>query len=194
MYDKDYYIDSTVSNYVDYTKRNFTDIADDIIKVMKLTHRSNVLDYGCATGGLVKALRDKHINAFGMDISEWAIQYGQENFGLTDYINTIDNMDVHTFVDNVTCLDVLEHMTLTDIIKLLGSIRADKMLVRIPISNKEGNDYTLEVSRNDESHMPAHSRTWWVAMFGSFGFDYFKSVTTSNMYDTKGVMVGIFIR
>jgi SAM-dependent methyltransferase len=40
----------------------------------------NMLDLGCALGGIVLALNKKGANAFGMDLSEYAIQKGQKIF------------------------------------------------------------------------------------------------------------------
>ena len=49
----------------------FGHIADSIISDIQ---PSSVLDAGCAWGFLVEALRQRDVKAFGVDISEYAIQ------------------------------------------------------------------------------------------------------------------------
>ena len=49
-------------------------VATDIVKIYKLKKNSKILDIGCAKGFLVKDLLDKKMNAFGIDISEYAIK------------------------------------------------------------------------------------------------------------------------
>ncbi|MEO0084030.1 MAG: methionine biosynthesis protein MetW, partial [candidate division WOR-3 bacterium] len=47
-----------------------------------LTGRSKVLDIGCACGFLLKFLKEKGIETYGVEISEFASRFAREKFGL----------------------------------------------------------------------------------------------------------------
>ena len=49
-------------------------VAKDIIEHFKLNKGDRVLDIGCAKGFLVKDLLDLGIDAYGVDVSEYALQ------------------------------------------------------------------------------------------------------------------------
>lgn len=53
-------------------------VAKDIINHFKLKPGSKVLDVGCAKGFLVKELLEQGIDAYGLDISEYAIRNCEE--------------------------------------------------------------------------------------------------------------------
>ena len=64
---------------------------------------------GCATGMLVEALRDRGVDARGIDVSAWAI--GQVPAALRPFCKVgsiTDELDGH--YDLITCLEVLEHL------------------------------------------------------------------------------------
>ena len=73
-------VDYNVSYYENYNGSSygrtpewlkfFDRISENIIKTLQ---PKSVLDVGCAYGLLVETLRDRGIEAFGMDISEYAI-------------------------------------------------------------------------------------------------------------------------
>ena len=54
-------------------------VAKDIINYYKLKKNSKVLDVGCAKGFLVKEFRKKDIEAYGIDISTYALRHADES-------------------------------------------------------------------------------------------------------------------
>lgn len=56
-----------------YDDGRWNNVARDIIKHYKLKKGSKILDIGCAKGYLVKELHNMGMNAFGIDISKYAI-------------------------------------------------------------------------------------------------------------------------
>ena len=54
----------------------FGNIADKIIETI---NPKTVLDVGCAAGYLVAALRDRGVEAYGIDVSEFAISCARED-------------------------------------------------------------------------------------------------------------------
>ena len=77
IYDENYYsYYNTDLGHISYDRSNsywlcfFGNIADKIIKDIK---PKTVLDVGCEKGFLVESFRDRGVEAFGIDISEYAI-------------------------------------------------------------------------------------------------------------------------
>lgn len=76
FYDYRYYDDDGKSNYTGYTFESspFAEHADAIVRLMDhYGLRGPVLDVGCAKGYLVYLLRQRGVEAFGVDWSEYAV-------------------------------------------------------------------------------------------------------------------------
>lgn len=171
------------SNYIDYRAKKFTILADNIIDIFELDKESrkdkeifSILDFGCATGALLKELKDKGFtNIKGADISNWAIEYGKDTFELKNELEFYNRNLLCEMFDYIIMLDVVEHLPdyeLETIFKLASKGLRKKLLVRIPVSHQEGEDFVLEVSKNDRTHIQIHSKEWWINTIESFGFVY----------------------
>jgi len=105
--------------YQNYQVPNF------ILKLIKEKKIKKILDYGCGTGQLINALKDKNIDVTGMDVSDEAIETGKKN-GLD--IIKINNMDEqkknykNTF-DLIIISHVLEHQRKNEMANLLNNLR-----------------------------------------------------------------------
>lgn len=86
---------------------------------------SVILEIGCGQGRFIKLLLERgYKNVYGVDMSEDQILYGKEHFGLGDYLRQIDAMEFLSQAppnsyDVILLLDVLEHMTVEDSIRLV---------------------------------------------------------------------------
>lgn len=191
-YGKDYYIKSKVSNYEDYRAKKFIGLADDLISILKLTKKSIVFDFGCATGGMIFELMNKGItNIIGLDIDKWAIMYGRDVYNLKNlYVRR--KIEWVTF-DYIFFLDVLEHVpSVKELKKILGKHETRKIVVRIPISIKEGEHYYLDVSKNDPTHLLCHTAKWWDNIFKECGFILDFKLKGKHIYDAKGVLARVY--
>ena len=112
MYGKEYFDGLREYGYGGYNyDGRWKSVAKDIIKHYKLNKNDKVLDVGCAKGFLVNDLIDLGIDAYGIDISEYAINnsfekirnklqignaknlpYEDKKFDLVLSINTIHNL------------------------------------------------------------------------------------------------------
>lgn len=192
MFDENYYINSTISNYSDYREKKFTGLANDLFPYLR---NKIVLDYGAATGGLVHSLRELGISCVGTDISYWAITYGRKHYGLPEDVLQLYNMQLLEYhFDTVLFLDVLEHIPNYDLNNILEIIKAPQIIVRIPVSSVEGEDFVLDVSKNDKTHIQVHAKEWWFSSFREAYYTEFLPLSTDNIYDSEGVMAGIFYR
>jgi SAM-dependent methyltransferase len=191
-FNKDYYVDSTISNYKDYRQKKFAKLADDLYPY--LAHRK-VLDYGCATGGLMFELYLRDVSCVGTDISLWAVEFGRKHYGLSEEKLQHDNSQLVTKnFDVVLFLDVLEHIPTVELETLIENIKANQLIVRIPVSENEGEDFVLDVSKNDKTHIQIHSKQWWLDLFSKYGYNKFKALKETNIYNSDGVLAGVLIK
>lgn len=196
QFEKNYFVNSKISNYKDYRKKKYADHCKDLINRLNIQETDTILDYGCATGALLYEFKRIGLdNIKGTDISIWAIEEGKKRYGLNrelEYYNV--NLLTEKW-DYVLFLDVLEHMPtfeINNILKILGENKPKRVVLRVPISKKEGEDYVLPVSRNDKTHIQCHSRKWWVNTFNKNGFKIDYDMHTKSLYSSPGVFVGVF--
>ena len=194
-FEKDYFVNSSFSNYKDYRKRKFNALAGDLIKIIPLDKDMKILDFGCATGGLLSEFKKRRFHSLkGTDISEYAITWGREKLDLEkilDYYNL--NLLTEEF-DIVFFLDVLEHVPKNEIHKLLKLNRSKIIVLRVPVSAFEGEHYVLKVSRNDQTHIQCHPKKWWIDLFKEHRYVVREKLKGKYIYDSKGVLSCIFIK
>ena len=78
-FDKDYFTDGLTKGISCYENYRWIPeltypMAHSFYNFLELRKNSNVLEYGCANGFLVKCLKDFGVNSFGVDISSYAIE------------------------------------------------------------------------------------------------------------------------
>ena len=84
----------------------FGKVADHIVRELR---PKRVLDAGCAKGFLVEQLRNRGVEAYGIDISEYAIS--QVHDSVQAYCNVASLTEpIEDRYDLITCVEVIEHM------------------------------------------------------------------------------------
>jgi hypothetical protein len=197
IYERGYFMDSQVSNYQDYTKKKYGDLCKDLIQEFNMQVTDILCDFGCATGQLLyefKARGFKELN--GTDPSYWAIEYGINQLGLAQ---ELQHYNKHMLVwpkDYLLLLDVLEHVPTLEEIKQILEMSCEyvkkSVILRVPVSIQEGNDFYLEVSRNDKTHVQCHTKEWWTAVFKECGYELEREIRQKNIYSSKGVFAAAF--
>jgi predicted TPR repeat methyltransferase len=188
------------SNYIDYRTKKFSVLADNIIEIFELgdnnSGKKNILDFGCATGALLKELKDRGFSDIkGTDISNWAIEYGKDAFRLESDLEFYNRNLLCEPFDYIIMLDVLEHLPDYELETVLGLAKKGlrhKLLVRIPVSLVEGEDFVLDVSKNDRTHIQIHDTQWWLNKIESVGFKYLTDIHKDAIYSSPGVFCAIF--
>ena len=108
----DFYEENGGGNYKN--KENwagfFSSIADKIIEIFA---PKTVLDAGCAMGYLVEALRDRGVEAYGFDISDYAISNAADSIKPYLAVHSIteklpENFPEH--FDLIVTIEVMEHL------------------------------------------------------------------------------------
>lgn len=189
-FEKGYFVQSDTSNYEDYRGKKFDKLADDLIQLLFLTEDTTILDFGCATGGLLKSFKERGFQTLaGTDISYWAIEYGKKTLGLEEELDYYNVNLLTCDYDVILFLDVLEHVpSVGEIKKYLNLVKAGtRIVVRVPVSEVEGEPYVLQVSSNDSTHVQCHSKEWWINLLAECGFISGSSFIGRAIYESKGV-------
>jgi len=84
----------------------FGNVADHIVRELRPT---TVLDAGCAKGFLVEQLRERGVEAYGIDISEHAISEVHESVRAYCRVGSLTE-PLDRQYDLITCIEVIEHM------------------------------------------------------------------------------------
>ena len=163
LYNQDYYKDYSGNDYSDQDvwMQHFGQVADRIIADM---NPKTVLDAGCAFGYLVSALRDRGVEAYGIDISNYAISQVREDMkqycaaaSLTDELPS----DFPKKFDLITNIEVLEHLYEEEGLKAIRNLcsRADCILF-----SSTPNDIS------EATHVNVQQSEYWVRCFAENGF------------------------
>lgn len=180
-FDEDYYERGPivgVSCYSNYSWMPEKTMPAVMAYVDYLDIRTNetVLDFGCAKGYYVKALRLLHRDAWGCDISEYAISHADEH--TRPYISLIekDPVPFDRKFDYIIAKDVLEHMSLLQIKEALARFKQCvilNVLIIVPLA-KDGK-YIIPADEMDITHQIRYSKEEWIELFYScnWGIDDF---------------------
>lgn len=167
IYNEEYYRQYDVGigkvDYQDstYTKDFLTGIAQQIVSDF---HPKTVLDAGCAMGHLVAALRDLGVEAYGVDVSEYAIANVREDirpFCRTASLSEDFPADLPQYYDLVVTIEVLEHLYAEDGQKAIANLckRADTVLFSSTPDDFE-----------ERTHVNVQQREYWAKLFFEQGF------------------------
>jgi O-antigen biosynthesis protein len=119
-----------------------------------------VLDVGCAKGFLVEALRDRGIDAFGFDASEYAIGQVRDDIRPYCWVASATEPFGEKY-DLVVCIEVLEH---------LPEDEACRAIAHICNSAPEALFSSSPDAHDDPTHVNVRPRTYWVERFAECGF------------------------
>ncbi len=177
FYDEDYFERGLITGKSLYTNYRWLPeltlpLAHRIIRYLKIPPGSTVLDYGCAKGYLVKALRLLDINAWGFDISEYALKSCDEDVRpyCTNQLEDIlvQNQNV---IHYMIAKDVFEHMQPAEIYSLLTRLLPfiqNQILIIVPLG--ERGRYHIPAYQLDRSHVIAENLDWWKHLFTTAGY------------------------
>ena len=174
FYDEEYFVKGTKSNYggqfAPYVEEVYYPIAKIMrIKLVTVFEPKKVMVLGCARGYLVRAFREVGVEAYGVDISEWAVKNADEK--AKDYVYLGDIADLSRWkngeFDLVVAADVLEHISrekLPQVLDEIARVCSKNVYALIPV---------VDVWRQDRSHISILPSQWWIKQFKQRGFTLF---------------------
>ena len=141
-------------------------LAMTYIDYLRLTREDEILDFGCAKGYVVKALRMLHRKAWGCDLSKYAIIMADPE--TKQYLKQSYEEKAVPFIrrfDWIIAKDVLEHIEESKLPSILRELRefSYKMFAIIPLG--EDGKFNVPAYNMDKTHKTAHSLEWWKKTF-----------------------------
>jgi SAM-dependent methyltransferase len=159
-YDESYYVNccgDTPYERNEHWLKFFGGVADGIVRDF---HPTTVLDAGCAMGFLVEALRERGVEATGIDVSEYAISQVHESVAAYCSVASLTEPLPGRY-DLITCIEVLEH---------LGPTEADQAIANLCAAS----DVLLISSTPEDFSEPTHLSVLppesWTAKLAQHGF------------------------
>ena len=128
-----------------------------------------VLDFGCAKGYVVKGLRMLGINAYGVDISNYAIKEAPRE--IAKYVKVIKTcVKIKGKFAYTIAKDVLEHVPYSQIIKQLKILAkcSKNILIIVPLG--DGKKYFIKSMELDRTHIIREDLHWWKKTLEKSGF------------------------
>jgi len=135
-------------------------IHKQIVDLIVSRKPKSVLDVGCAWGFIPLHLRERGIDAWGIDISEYAISHAPE--AIKPYLKVASATEIpfpDKHFDLIYCASVLEHIPeeLTD--KVIAEFKrvANRAILGIAYQDP----YSALDIHSDISHVNIHDEVWW---------------------------------
>lgn len=146
------------------------------IRDLPLENGHKVLDFGCAKGFLVRAFRHLDVEAFGADISEYAM--GEVDRQTARFCKLLNGLPLsklfgHEF-DWIITKDVFEHIPEKALGEVLRSLRESTkhLFAAIPLAEDDScGKYIIPEYDNDVTHCVRKSQEWWRRRFSEAGFE-----------------------
>lgn len=168
-YDADYYLRGKETGKSLYENYRWMPELTIPMVVRMISHcninvNHSILDFGCARGYIVRAFRELGYDAWGYDISKWAIENAD-----TIAKNHIIVNDSALFADSfdwVIAKDVLEHVPqVANTIEELMSVARVGILAIVPLSPSDGANYVVQDYEKDVTHIHRLTLASWLRMF-----------------------------
>jgi len=137
--------------------RFFGSVAD---RIMRDIRPCTVLDVGCAMGFLVEALRQRGAEAFGVDVSEYAIQNVHPAIQPYCWLGSVTKPFPQRY-DLIVCVEVLEHLPHREAEQAVENLcrhSDDVLFSSTPLDYKEA------------THFNVQSPEYWAELFARQGF------------------------
>lgn len=151
------------------TENNLHIYINDIEPMAKyFKHRTKVLVLGCSIGYQVWALRQLGFDAYGCDISQWALDRAIVKNCIWCNINKMPYADGE--FDNVIGTDIMEHIPmewLDDSIREIKRVVKSKVLFRIPFDHTNVR-WAFKIEKVLSEHMINQDEVWWSAQFKKY--------------------------
>jgi SAM-dependent methyltransferase len=119
-----------------------------------------VLDAGCATGLLVEAMRARGVDAWGIDISEHAIDQAPDEIKAFCTVGSVAEPFGSTY-DLITCIEVVEHMPAVEAERAIANLCAHATEI---VFSSSPEDY------REPTHVNVHPPEHWAEAFARHGF------------------------
>jgi len=166
---EDYYLrgpETGLSNYTDYRWMPDATLswAHHLRRSLGIKEGQRVLEMGAARGFYVRALRMLGVEAYGYDISEWAVQNCDPE--VKPYMSNRLNGARYDFIYAKDCFEHIQPDDLKHLVRHLLQC-TDKMFVIVPLAGETGKNYVHPKEENDSTHINRWTLHDWLMFFES---------------------------
>jgi 2-polyprenyl-3-methyl-5-hydroxy-6-metoxy-1,4-benzoquinol methylase len=135
----------------------FGNVADGIVRDIR---PSSVLDAGCAMGFLVEALHRRGVDAWGVDVSEYAISQAHES--VADRCRAVSLTEpLERRYDLITCIEVVEHIPPAEVDRVIANLCAATDMLLLS---------TTPENYDEATHLNVQQPEEWAAALAREGF------------------------
>jgi SAM-dependent methyltransferase len=155
----------------------FGKVAEGIVRDL---HPTSVLDAGCAMGFLVEALAQRGVDAWGIDVSEYAVSQAHES--IRDRVQARSlTKPLERRYDLITCIEVVEHIPPEEVDQAIANLCAatDRLLLS-----------TTPQDFGEPTHVNVQPPEAWSAALARHGF--FREVDRDFSYLSP--WAGLYVR
>lgn len=154
------------------------DMARDFTPIFELKKGDRVLDLGCAAGMMVANWQQMGIDAYGVDISQYAIDWGRQRYGLGDRVFCGSAHDLREWPDAhfdfIFSQQVFEHLPETRCADLARECfrlhkPGGKMWVGL-VLRPPSVALNVELTDLDPTHQTIRHKEWWDRIFCDAGY------------------------
>jgi SAM-dependent methyltransferase len=202
-FDESYYQDGSKRGtaYVNYREdaRNSQTFRELASAIQEVFQPRRVLDVGCATGTTVRLLNEMGCEAYGVDVSEWAVRNAEHSnvrLASADQLPFPDD-----FFDLVFSCHAMEHIpdavcqgSLSEISRVNSAFQFHLLpMIGVPPYDGEP-EATRQMLRKDPTHQQLHSKAWWTGQFESRGYTQVDtSILIENENSNAELSIGQFL-
>lgn len=158
-YDEAYYANYGGVSYEDAGEfaALFHHFADRVVSTLA---PSKTLDAGCAIGRFVESLRARGVEAYGIDVSEYAISRAADSIKPFVKVSSLTEPIDDTF-DLITCIEVIEHLPADELDAAVANLTGatDRILLS-----------STPYEHEEPTHLNVQPPEYWSALFARFGF------------------------
>lgn len=183
IYDKEYFeygLKTGKSGYEDYhwlPDRIYTETRAVMFK-LGIRPKERILDIGCAKGFWVKGFRHYGIDAYGVDVSNYALSHADPE--VKNFLSK--EMPVNEKFDYIVSRNTFEHIEENDLRIILEQCRemTDTMFFTVPLAKTNGGEYIMQAM--DTTHKLKWTNEKWISFCQECGW---KNV--QNFYQIEGI-------
>ena len=175
FYDQDYY-EGITSNYTN--GYHWNELGQLFIAAARLLtnglfpEATRFLDFGCAAGFLVRALREHGVEAWGVDHSPYCLEHAEAE-AKPYMVASLEDLPRGSTFDVVTAFETLEHLTPAQIAEVLANLRQvtrQALFATMPVTDNIQPRWARELADKDPTHVSLYPRSWWLDQFKTAGF------------------------
>jgi len=132
-----------------------------IVAHLSISKAETVLDFGCARGYVVRAFRELGYDAYGIDVSAWAVENADPT--VKKYVSLECLKPNYSWI---LAKDVLEHVPAAadTVTELMNSAQCGVFAV-VPLSKFDDRPYVIADYEKDVTHIHRLTLASWVQMF-----------------------------